>query len=203
MARSSEAGFSMIEMLVAMTLFGFLSIMLIGGLHLGTRVMETGAKRIDQTARTSSGYEFLRREIAQAQPLPRLGEANNAAIEFDGTSDSMTFITLASPLRAAGGYQQLALHPMNGSLVATWRPYVRVIGDTPAGERDSVLFGDVVVEFTYYGALANETAPSWHREWRNQAKLPALIGIDMRHGDGRPSPGLMIAPRIVGGPVVG
>lgn len=203
MRRGSQAGFSLVEMLVATALFGLLSSMMLGGLHLGTRVMESGAKRIEHTSRVSSGYELLRREIAQAQPLSLPGTADRITLEFDGTWDAVTFVSLASPFRTAGGYQQITIRPEQGKLLATWRPYARTGETVPAGGRDSVLLDGVAVEFSYFGALRDEKAPRWHREWRNQGSLPALIGIGVFYSDGRAAPGLMIAPRLAGGYVDG
>jgi prepilin-type N-terminal cleavage/methylation domain-containing protein len=190
MARASEGGFSLIEMLIATTLFGFLSTMMVGGLHLGTRVMESGAKRIESNSRVNAGYDFLRREIAQAQPLA-----------FDGRPDRLTFVSFASPHRPTGGYQQITLRPERGRLVATWRPYDRD-GGAGGSARDSLLLDDVAVEFTYFGVIEGEGAPRWHREWRGQAP-PSLVGIAVFRGDGRMAPGLMVAPRLAGGPADG
>lgn len=187
MARDTQSGFSLVEMMVATALFGFLSAMTLGGLHIGTRVMETGAKRIESNARTHSGYDFLRREIGGAQP-----------VAFDGGPDRLSFITLASPYRPAVGYQQITLTPEPGRLVATWRAYTREggAGDAP---RESVLLDNVTAEFSYFGTIEGERAPRWHRAWRGKAP-PALVGIALFHPDGRMAPGLMIAPRLGGGP---
>ena len=203
MARDAQAGFSLIEMLVATALFGFLSSMMLGGLHVGTRVMQGGAKRIEQTSRLSSGYEVLRREIAQAQPLVRPGVADRIALEFDGTSDAVKFISLSSPFRTTGGYQEITLRPEQGRLLAAAKPYERAGETASAAERESVLFDGVTVQFSYFGTLVSEKAPRWHREWRNQERLPVLIAIGVSHTDGRAAPGLMIAPRLAGGYVDG
>ena len=203
MTRDSQAGFSLVEMLVATALFGLLSSMMLGGLHLGTRVMESGAKRIEHTARESSGYELLRREIAQAQPLSLPGTAERITLAFDGAPDTVTFVSLASPFRTVGGYQQITIRPEQGKLLATWRPYVRTGETVSADGRDSVLLDGVAVEFSYFGTLREEKAPRWHREWRNQESLPALIGIGVLYRDGRAAPSLMIAPRLAGGYIDG
>jgi hypothetical protein len=165
--------------------------------------MQGGAKRIEQTSRLSSSYEALRREIAQAQPLVRPGDADRIVLEFDGTPEAVRFISLTSPFRTAGGYQEITLRPEQGKLLAAARPYERAGNAAPADERESVLLEGVRVEFSYFGALASEKAPRWHREWRNQERLPALVGIGVFHNDGRVAPGLMIAPRLAGGYVDG
>ena len=48
--RAAERGFTLLELLVAITLLGLLMAALFGGLRLGTRVWETADARLDSSA---------------------------------------------------------------------------------------------------------------------------------------------------------
>src|SRR5581483_3992694 len=88
-------GFSLLEMLIAMSLFGLVATLLFGGLHIGTRVMESGGRHSEQASRLSVAFEFLRGQLAQALPIERAGGERiegKKPVEFEGNPDSVAFI---------------------------------------------------------------------------------------------------------------
>src|SRR5262245_42667501 len=106
-------GFSLLEMLVALTLFGLVTVMLFGGLQLGTRVVEAGGRRAEQASRRSVASEFVRTQLAQAQPVEREGNQQidgKKLIEFDGTADAIAFIGATSVYQPVGGLQTLNIY---------------------------------------------------------------------------------------------
>lgn len=198
-------GFSLLEMLVAMTLFGLVTVLLFGGLQLGTRVMESGGKRVEQASRLSAGSEFVRDQLAQAQPLERAeGEKVNGKrpIEFDGTSEGVAFVGPTSAYQPVGGLQVLNIYADRQTgkarLVADWRPY-RTGAEEAADEagRQSILFDDIsAVELAYFGATTVKEKPRWRREWHDQTALPALIHMRVTFRDGRTAPDLFVALKL-------
>jgi len=198
-------GFSLLEMLVALTLFGLVTVMLFGGLQLGTRVMESGGKRSDQASRLSVASEFLRGQLAQAQPVERVeGERVNGKkpLEFDGTSDGIAFVGPTSAYQPVGGLQSLNIYTDRQSgkaqLIADWRPYrtgIQEPSDDPG--RRSVLFDDIsAVELAYFGTTVSTEKPRWRHEWRDQPALPNLIHMRVSFRDGRTAPDLFVALKL-------
>ncbi|MGH6912899.1 MAG: PulJ/GspJ family protein, partial [Geminicoccales bacterium] len=83
-------GFTLLELLVAITLLGVLMAALFGALRLGARVWETGTARQDASARIQIVHNLLRRELAQTVPLAELGERRAAAaMLFEGAPQSV------------------------------------------------------------------------------------------------------------------
>lgn len=198
-------GFSLLEMLIALTLFGLVTVMLFGGLQLGTRVMESGSKRSEQASRLSVASEFLRGQLAQAQPVERAeGERidGKMPIEFDGVADGVAFVGPTSAYQPIGGLQTLNIYTdrQNGKarLMADWRPY-RTVADAPSDEtgRRSVLFDDVsTVELAYFGAINDKEMPRWRREWHDRTTLPSLVHMRVTFRDGRAAPDLFVALKL-------
>jgi general secretion pathway protein J len=201
LAPQASAGFSLLEALIATSLLALLSLLLLGGVQLGTRVMDTGSQRAERGAALTVAYDFLRSQLEQAQPVARTGQsAADAPIAFDGGRDGVAFVAIAAPYRTLGGYQHLSInaerqgHAMR--VLATWQDY-----DPTAASayepRSKVLLEQLRdADFAYFGATADNEAPTWHPEWRDRTRLPALVMLRVVQADGTRVPNLVVALRL-------
>ena len=64
----SEGGFTLLELLAALTVLAVLMTMMFGGLRFGARVWETGDRGLRGLAELQTASGFIRRQIAQAVP---------------------------------------------------------------------------------------------------------------------------------------
>lgn len=203
--RNRQAGFTLLEVLVAMALLGFLSTMLLGGVQLATRIMDSSRRHSDAAATLPAAYDYLRTQIAQSLPILRETlPPGQRSVEFDGDAESLRIVTLAPshlPPAALGdsAYQSLLLqrdtaHNKN-SVVIAWQPYWQSTGNIDHSRmRRSVLFEDIaVMEISYFGTPDGRQAASWYREWKNHANLPLLVRIRLSRDGGEPLPELLVA----------
>jgi general secretion pathway protein J len=193
-----QAGFTLLEVLVATALAGLLSLMLLGGVQTGGQVLEKSGARADRLARLGAASAYLRSHLAAAVPL-EARQDGGTAVRFEGRPDSLSFIGLASPWQAVGGYQAVTLRVAPRAdgiaLIADWQP------DRP-GEtaRSSTLLDDLAAaEFSYFGMAAGQSRAAWHDHWQNQPVLPGLIRLRLKLNDGREPPALLVAPRLTRG----
>ncbi len=63
---SRQRGFTLLEILVAVTLLGLLMAALFGGVRLGVRAWEASGARLDDDARLTAVQDFLRERLTQA-----------------------------------------------------------------------------------------------------------------------------------------
>ncbi|MGZ8995206.1 MAG: prepilin-type N-terminal cleavage/methylation domain-containing protein [Rhodospirillales bacterium] len=63
-ARSSEAGFTLLELLAALTVLAVLMAMMFGGLRFGARVWESGDEGLRGLSELQTAAGFIRRQIA-------------------------------------------------------------------------------------------------------------------------------------------
>ena len=100
----SARGFTLLELLVAITLLGVLMAALFGALRLGARVWETGEARLDDSARVQVVQDFLRRRLGQTMPLTEVTDDPHAAGEllFAGEPDRLRFVGLLPEHLGAG-----------------------------------------------------------------------------------------------------
>jgi prepilin-type N-terminal cleavage/methylation domain-containing protein len=190
-------GFTLVELLVAITLFALLSVMLFGGLRFGMQA----TARMDWTAEIAAATGFLRSQLADAQPLEKDEGGGRKSVAFEGDRDSLEFVVLPPAFLAQGGWHTLHLgverEDGRDLLVVRWR-VVRPDQETDAVSppEASVLLGDVrTVEFAYFGTLVDGDQPEWHAQWRGANTLPQLVRFSVSFADGRQAPDLIVALR--------
>lgn len=194
---TGEAGFTLLELLITMTLLGLLTVALFGGLKFGTQVWARSESTTADANKVMSLQALLSREIARAYPLFLTKDVTNAHVAFDGTDGTMTFLG-PDPL-GSGAMQRITIEAARDEnktmLKIAARPELsNVQNDILLAE----LGGLHSLEFAYFGADDAKATPAWHDSWQNKKQLPALIRIRVTFARGAHAiwPDLIIAPRI-------
>lgn len=179
--RSAERGMTLAELLVALTLLGMLSVLMIGGLRFGARAWERTGDASEQTNAVVRTHAFLR---------ARLGEGVRAD-SVTGDAGSLTFTSLWMGALGAGGYYRFELSRRGGSLVLAWRPAPHE--DAPASEPPEALSGERVLlegvadlKIAYFGQPPGYPESEWVDRWEDGWITPRLVRIDAGLADGRP-----------------
>ena len=201
------AGFTLVELLVALTLFAIMSALLFGGLRFGVRAWEVGGERIDRLAAIEPVQNLLRRQLTQAT-LPYIPvniRSQGPVSAFVGTSGAMRFI---APLPANAGNSGLYVFSLSAEqaiqaskLRLSWSIYRpdTLHSESFEPEDGSILLDSVDrVQFSYFGEDGMAQPPQWHESWNGSFGLPQLIRIriDFPAGDLRRWPDLVVAPRL-------
>lgn len=198
----SQAGFTLVEALVAVTLLGLLSVALISGLRLGLNAWTRGLAHSDELSRILAVQGLLRDIVGQAYPYFVSSDPTRPYVDFDGTSDSLSFL---APMPAALGVAgcsrfRLSIARRGGlsDVIMTSQPELAA-ADAPATvQKKTLLAGAASIGLAYFGQLRSETGVRWHDHWTGQSALPQLLRIEVRYPDGDPRlwPALVIAPRM-------
>jgi general secretion pathway protein J len=196
----SEAGFTLVELLVALALFSLLCALLFGNVRLGMRAWRFGAVHAEQVDHTMVVQGVLRRIIEEAYPLFLAGGSPHPHVDFNGRHTSLDFLSSA-PIAAGAGprYRFLVTADKVGGktdLVMRARPELASSEDAST---QTVLFANIErLEFSYFGATSSDGTSQWRDEWLQQAAAPRLVRVRawFPTRDGRKWPDLIVTPRI-------
>jgi general secretion pathway protein J len=215
--QAAEHGFTLLELLAAITLLGLLMAVLFGGLRLGARVWETADQRLDANTRIQIVQDFVRQRLTQTLPLeslgPNLAEADGFEPLFAGTTEAVRFAGVLPENLGAGMYlMELVLADTghadgSGDLVLRWRPFdpYDESGEQVEPEERVLIEHVEGLEFAYFGFSDPQQPPAWRQGWERQPELPRLIRLRVRfaENDERQWPELIARPMVERAPTLG
>ncbi|HTU55206.1 MAG TPA: type II secretion system protein [Acetobacteraceae bacterium] len=192
MRNRGQAGFTLLETIVALVVLGFLIAGLAEGVRfgLGARNAENGL--IARGAGLDAVDRTLRGLIARMDP-----GAFDAPPTLAGAPDRMEFLTELPAGAAPGGIRRarvaLSVDPAH-RLVLAWRLAPHAVPLAPPASGQVVLADDVARLAIAYAEPA-AAGGGWVRRW-NAAALPALVRLRIvfRAGDRRLWPDIVAAP---------
>lgn len=190
-----DAGFTLLEIMVVLVVFGLLSLALWTGIGVGTRGWRSGEQLSVSVEQAQDTEDALRRMMTRADQGDEGGPA-----ALSGGADRLK---LVSWLAKGGGYTSEAEVGLGvnaeHNFVLRWRPYVHTRCLPPdEGYQEEVLMGGVKgVEFSYYGL--GDGRPGWHHAW-NTPRLPQLVRVHFAFmKSGQHWPDILIHPLLAGG----
>lgn len=184
--RARSAGFTLVELLVGLTLLALLSVLLFGGFRFGLRAWESGDRQIHEVGEVERAQGLLRTLLSEAQQPAVIAENGGVRIvpSFEGTSDSVIFIAPLPAHRGTGGLYEIQLavdrSDMSDAIVLSWRPYrlERRIGDDADFEDNAVLLSTAEsARFEYFGKASDDRPASWLASWNGEWGLPQLVRL--------------------------
>jgi prepilin-type N-terminal cleavage/methylation domain-containing protein len=94
-----ETGFTLMELLVSMTLMGFLAVAIHYGFRVGTSAWEKGDRQLERIRKAQATFDLLSRQLGSMVPYYSHQKANGAPADvllFQGTESGMRFVTTFS-----------------------------------------------------------------------------------------------------------
>ena len=164
----SDAGFTLLEILVAVAVFGVVLALLTQSMQFGLRVTRLQAEAHERNGDLAAVDRALRRMVALADP----GTYPEPAT-LHGTAQRLSFTT-ELPLRGDGQTQRadVTLSVDSGRLLLRWTPHrhAELYGGAPEVQEAVMLDGVERLDLAYWASGA--WVPAWSAD-----KLPALVRI--------------------------
>jgi general secretion pathway protein J len=185
-SRHAQHGFTLIEMLVSLSVMAVILTLLGGALRVMGRNWDVNAGRIETLDMVSRAFDLLARDAANLQRV--VEPSGSPAYLFGGTADSLTFVALEPPQPGEAGLYFIAYNvASNGAtaeLIRSRAPYhqgmQRFPGTTPAN-RVPLLTGPYAYRFAY--GLMVDGKQTWSADWAFPDRLPDLIRLQVLDRD--------------------
>lgn len=98
--RRQAAGFTLLEIVLAMTMLALLSAICYGAFYVGIRAVERGEVAVVSAQRLRATSDVFTRQVRSVEPFPRADGFGEPY--FVGTSTSVSFVTAAAQLGGGG-----------------------------------------------------------------------------------------------------
>jgi general secretion pathway protein J len=199
-SRHSRAGFTLLELLVAMTVLGLLMALLSANMQTSTKAWLHSESRFFDTNKIQHVQTFLQKQISQIYPKFMSAVGSDARVDFDGRRDTLQFLSPVPEALDNGGraYTKLSVVQSGNDVQLVMTQREELAWNESAKMPSNILIkGLKSAEFSYFGKDATQTLPSWHDSWLGKQELPKLIRVRAKFDDGKRSwPELIVAPRI-------
>lgn len=197
---SSQRGFTLIEIVVAMVLLGAIMVALYSGLAFALRSWDAADANGRRVADRRVGENFLRREVSEVFPM-RWKDAMRVRFAFEGEAQRMRFVSTRAAGISLAGLSFVGLQVETGADNRT-RSLVmrRVMADDDATDFASLDRAEATplvqaidsVAFSYFGAENDFSEPAWTDSWKFVARMPQLVRLRMKDADGSALPEIVI-----------
>jgi general secretion pathway protein J len=193
----SQSGFTLLELLIAMTLMSLVLVLLYGGLRLTTRGWESGEESAEKLNEISLVHDFIRRQLQQSLTVFRDDPNQGRIVVFAGESARISVVAPMLSYLGLGGLYVIELNVSGtegaGQLHMRWYPYRPSAQDSGNEGGETILLEGISdLRWAYFGFEQNEQIPQWHDRWQDSERRPILVRLSLKWR-GEPWPDLVAA----------
>ncbi len=200
MKATRQAGFTLIELVVAMVLLGIMMLLLYSGLTFALRGWDAGDANGRNIVDRRIGENFLRRELSEIFPM-RWKDPMTLKFAFEGEAQRMKFVSSRPAGVSLGGLSLVSLEVAQDSARKSRHLTMRrAMPDDEAKDfgpldraEPTVLIADVEsVAFAYFGSENDFTESKWTDTWTYAGRVPQMVRMRVKTADGTALPEFMV-----------
>jgi general secretion pathway protein J len=203
--RHKAQGFTLIEVLISMTLLSMMMVLLFGSLKICADSWEKGENKIYEVNEFAVVYNFFHHYLSLAQPLWDDFSSEKPSFSFQGNAHSLQFV---SEMPASAGRLGLQLFSVdlqsdnnNNFVKVTLTPFFP-LAETATWHKEEEILIKHVSDFSlaYFGSDDEVSLGKWQNEWLAKNVLPRLLKINITLDNGIICPEMIIELKVVGTP---
>jgi prepilin-type N-terminal cleavage/methylation domain-containing protein len=180
-----RAGFSLLEILLAVSLLAMITSAILGGLHLGKRAWETG-RDYESVAEVEEAANAVAALMARAFPASISRNEQEQFVAIQGRGDELRFVATSEGGASWAGLDQMLIRLRGSDLEISTSVFRADHWRSGPGSRPAkALAGVRTFELSYFGSSDPETPPRWTKSWIDQRMPPRLVSariVALRNG---------------------
>jgi general secretion pathway protein J len=185
------AGFTLVELLLAITLMSILLGLTYTGLRAAARSSERGEKMLAAGGELRAAHQFMRRQLNQMLPLAfTLAEdAQETRVVFEGDARHIQYVAPMPGYLGRGGPQVQLLELANGNdsdvVVQFSNALLQGFQQEDLFERDPVILLEGVssASFEFLGVNEQGESTGWVTLWDQQEILPLAVRLSLEFSE--------------------
>lgn len=196
-SRIDQTGFTLIEVLIALTLLSIMVVLLFTSLRICAKSWEQGESKITEVNEVAVVYNFFQRYLGSAIPLwddfnktGRKKRTDPATLDdkrllsFQGTQHALQFVSFFPASAGRAGMQQFTIQSEdqgNEQLIkVTLTPFFPTAEGEEWSKEEVVLLKHVKrFALSYFGVADQSGESRWLDEWQEKTAQPQLVKISL------------------------
>ncbi|MGZ8199742.1 MAG: prepilin-type N-terminal cleavage/methylation domain-containing protein [Methylosarcina sp.] len=177
-------GFTLIEVLIAMTLLSIMMVLLFGSMKICAESWEKSENKIAEVNDVAAVINFFQRHLTPAEPLWNDFNNEEKLFSFQGRSQAFQFVSAFPASAGRAGLQliSVALQKENKEQVikVTLTPFFPVGEGGEWFKEEEILISHVDdFSLAYFGSEDGQAESRWHDEWVEKDRQPQLVKINI------------------------
>ncbi len=189
--RSPLAGFTLVELLVAISVFSLVVVLLLAGFRLANQGWDRSIAQVEKVERPRLVHGFIRRYLETAYPLWKK-EDSRTVLLFSGSEDGLQFVTGMPAHLGEGGLYiiDVVVKEEEGKekLLFSRTPAHPDLLQEALGQNaktTTLLNNAQDLSFAYFGAVEKHGEDEWAPRWEMREWLPKLVRLGVRDAEGQ------------------
>ncbi len=191
MNKKQQSGFSLMEIIVAMTLLSLIMAMIYGGIHSSRKMALKGTKRINATNEIRVVQELVRRQISRILPMA-FKEEDNTFVIFEGDDQHIMYVSPMPGYLGKGGphVQLIEIVNANGGKILQFSHWLLndsiEEGSFEDSEQEPVVLLENIqdAEFSFVKLDEEGELGDWESAWEEGENTPLMVKLDVEMGEG-------------------
>lgn len=198
--KHQTTGFTLLEVMLAMTLLSLMVVLLFTSLKIGAESWQKGEHKIAEVNEKAVVYQFFKRHLPTIKPLwDDFSDQDSRIFSFQGKKDSLQFVSAFPASANRKGLQLFKItydRSETGTLKVSLNPFYPSSDDQQWQTENVTLLENVENFKLQYFDKQEIDSGDWLDNWQDNEYLPSLIKIKITLADHSNWPEMVFAPKL-------
>ncbi len=189
-ARKTNLGFTLIEVLIAMTLLGIMVVLLFSSMKICADSWQKGEDKITEVNDVAVVYQFFQHHLSTAIPLwDNFSEEGNKVFAFQGKNQELQFVSSFPASAKKSGLQLFSLKLIKDGdeqlIQVSITPFYPIAKGEEWHKEEVTLLRHVRnFSLNYYKLDDPQAEGVWQEDWLGEETQPRLVKIKIERDNG-------------------